>query len=295
MNTKSEDFVLIGAGLPRTGTMSTRAALRQVLEGDVYHMETVGMERPDHHPLWRKALDGTITKQEWRTILRDYRGGVDYPISFFYKEIMEVFPNAKVLLNVRDPVKWYQSVHGSILQLMTTANSWPCTWFNSLMGSRDDMALVNDLSRAVPQCSTLGLGMFGAVEESKEKAIKFYEEHVEEVKNHVPKEKLLVWEVKEGWGPLCKFLDVAEPAEPFPRVNDTESIMKARKILRILSWLVVVVFPLTMFGLVLTNNCDKYVAGFILIGVMMFLRLLASAFKMSSSGAGIILNKKKEN
>ena len=67
-----------------------------------------------------------------------------------------MFPNAKVLLNVRDPVKWYESVHGSILQLMTTTTSWPCTWFTTILGARESMALVVALSMPVPQCSTLG-------------------------------------------------------------------------------------------------------------------------------------------
>ena len=96
------------------------------------------------------------SRSEWRIILADYRGGVDYPISFFYKEIMEVYPNAKVLLNVRDPTKWYESVHGSILKLMNTVNTWPCTWFTSLISRRESMSLVNALSRPIPKCSTMG-------------------------------------------------------------------------------------------------------------------------------------------
>ena len=55
-------FVLLGAGLPRNGTMSTRAALKQLLGGDVYHMITLAQERPDHYPLWKQALDKTITE-----------------------------------------------------------------------------------------------------------------------------------------------------------------------------------------------------------------------------------------
>jgi len=251
-NSESGQLVLIGAGLPRTGTMSTRAALKQLLAGDIYHMETVAKERPDHHKLWWKALGGNISKSEWQTILADYKGGVDYPISFFYKEIMEVYPNAKVLLNVRDPVKWYESVHGSILQMMITVNKWPCTWFTSLVRVREKMLLVNALSRPVPQCSTMGLGMFGAVSESKEKAVKFYEEHVEEVKRHVPADKLLVWEVKEGWGPLCRFLEVPEPSTPFPRVNDTAEIMKARRNVLLMSWIVIVIIPLLLVALALS-------------------------------------------
>ena len=151
-------------------------------------------------------------RSEWREILAGYRGGVDYPVSFFYKEIMTVFPDARVLLNIRDPGRWYESVHGSILQLNTTISRWPCTWFTTILGVRGSMALVDALSRPVPLCSTTGivcvccddtcslfvagLGMFGAVEESKETAVRFFEEHVAEVKKVVPEEKLLVWEVR---------------------------------------------------------------------------------------------------
>merc|ERR1719184_10882 len=161
-------------------------------------------------------------------MLAEYRGGVDYPISFFYKELMAVYPHAKVLLNVRDPARWYESVHGSIMQLTNTSRSWPCTWFSSILGERETMTLVDALSRQVPSCSTMDMGMFGAVSDSKEKAVKFFEEHVEEVKKVVPKEKLLVWEVKEGWAPLCEFLGVPEPSTSFPRVNDTAEILRAR-------------------------------------------------------------------
>jgi len=261
--------------------MSTRAALKHLLGGDIYHMETVGMERPDHHKLWWKALAGTITKSEWRQILAGYRGGVDYPVSFYYKEIMAVFPEAKVLLNVRDPARWYESVQGSIFQLMTTVNRWPCTWFTTILGVRESMALVEALSRPAPTCSTTGHGMFGAVEEGKETAVRFFEEHVAEVKKVVPEDKLLVWEVKEGWGPLCKFLGVAEPTIPFPRVNDTAEILSARRDILILSWLFMVILPFTLVILSMTFNWNLVVVAGGYLGVLVILRLLN--IKLSSS------------
>ena len=69
---------------------------------------------------------------------------------------MEVYPDAKVLLNVRDPAKWYESVRGSILRLMNTLNKWPCTWFTSLVGMRETLLLVHALSKPIPACSTMG-------------------------------------------------------------------------------------------------------------------------------------------
>jgi len=240
------DFILIGAGLPRTGTMSTRVALQQLLKGDIYHMATVAHERPDHHPLWRKAMEKKESVEDWQTTLADFRGGVDYPISNHYQELMVAFPNAKVLLNVRDPVKWYTSVKESIFKAHSTMDSWPCSWFFTLLGRKDTNDLVGQMSRHPPKWSTSGLGMFGAVSAGEEKAVQFYHDHVNEVKAHVPADRLLVWEVKEGWAPLCKFLDVPVPDGPFPRVNDTEKINGMRKMFLRVSWFCIVIVPAAM-------------------------------------------------
>ena len=74
-----------------------------------------------------------------------------------------------------------------------------------------------------------GLSLFGAVSAGKETAVQFYQEHVAEVKRIVPEDKLLVFEVKQGWQPLCDFLNVPIPENPFPRINDTEAMNEARR------------------------------------------------------------------
>ena len=150
-------------------------------------------------------------------------------MSHFYKEILEIYPEAKVLLNVRDPVKWYQSVRDSILDLSITQKSFPCNVFHHLMGTREQTQLIWDLSDPVPTSSSAGLGLFSAVSAGQDTAVQFYKDHVEEVKRHVPADQLLVFEVKDGWEPLCKFLDVPVPDCPFPRVNDTESMKKRKR------------------------------------------------------------------
>ena len=178
---------------PTIGTMSTRAALKTLLRGEVYHMMELIFERPDHHKLWKQALDKTITKEGWKTILGDYVAGVDYPVAHFYKEILEVYPDVKVLLNVRDPVRWYESVRDSILKISRIQTSWPCSWLVSLMGS--DPWLPTYFSDPVATSSSKGYGMFSAVTAGQEAAVEFFHEHVEEVKKHVPEDKLLVFEV----------------------------------------------------------------------------------------------------
>eukprot|EP00090_Calanus_glacialis_P003701 TRINITY_DN12728_c0_g1_i1.p1 TRINITY_DN12728_c0_g1~~TRINITY_DN12728_c0_g1_i1.p1 ORF type:complete len:290 (+),score=63.80 TRINITY_DN12728_c0_g1_i1:118-987(+) len=241
----SQEFVLLGAGLPRTGTLSTKAALGILLGGPCYHMASV-LESGRDHQHWRRAILGQATEEDWRKVLekQGYRAGVDYPVSVFYKEIMEAYPDAKVLLNVRDPVKWYHSVKNSIFKLNKTATTFPCSWFLRLINSYDGVELAKQICYTVPQGSALGLSMFEAIENGEETAVKFWNNHVEEVKRVVPADKLLIFEVKEGWGPLCKFLEVSTPSVPFPNENDSDQIEISRKELMRSSWSIVVFLPL---------------------------------------------------
>ena len=87
-------LVVIGAGLPRTGTTSTREALVELLGGPCYHMKTVIFEASEDKEHWLKALydqanpnEKILTDQDWIDFLsgRGYKAGVDYPVSLFYK------------------------------------------------------------------------------------------------------------------------------------------------------------------------------------------------------------------
>ena len=264
-------FVLVGAGLPRTGTLSTKVALEKLLKGNIYHGINL-FKLPEHRPFWWKALHGHATKEGYQETLADFRGGVDYPVARFYKDILAAHPEAKVLLNVRDPTAWYVSVRDSILKYVRTLERWPVTWFTALTGLSDAGAIGLAICENQPPWSSSGLGMFGAVEAGREAAIRFYNDHVNEVKAHVPADRLLVWQVKEGWAPLCKFLDRPIPKEPFPRVNDTAQIETNRKIILTMSWLAVVVVPagmaLAAYHLKITDqpiHCMLMVGGYFLM------------------------------
>ena len=244
-----DGFVLVGAGLPRTGTLSTRKALQMLLNGRIYHMHETS-KRPDHYPFWWKVMKGDggggerVTAAEWRLCLEDYRGGVDYPISNHYQSILQAYPEARVLLTVRDPVRWYISVRDSILPGVAAWRSWPVSWLIRLIDTYENSLLVAAMARHPPAWSSTGLGMFDAVEAGEEAAVRFYADHVTEVKAHVPADRLLVWQVSEGWQPLCNFLGVPVPAnQPFPNVNDTQQVRQSVRALIILGWLVVVVVP----------------------------------------------------
>jgi len=230
------EFVLIGAGLPRTGTMSTYTALEMILPGKCHHMARVGADETSRNvSFWPKAVAGEVTESEWRKFIRDERlsAGVDYPMSLFWKDLVQMYPKAKVLLNDRDPVRWNESVKNTILQLVGWING-PATRFNPIMqlllklSGQGAISVVPAATcyAPTPLGSEFPRGVFGAVESGQEEAVRFFEAWKAQVIKEVPADRLLVWQVKEGWGPLCQFLGVPVPDLPFPNVNDTPTMLE---------------------------------------------------------------------
>ena len=192
---------MIGAGFGRTGTMSLKAALQELGFNPCYHMIEV-FEHPEHLPLWEAATRGEPII-DWEKIFGSYQAAVDWPTAAFYKELMEVYPQAKVLLSVRDPETWYESTKHTIY---------------TMVDAPEPSAMLR-MANALVWEQTFD-GRF----EDRRYAIEVFKRHNDEVKKHVPPERLLVYEVKEGWKPLCEFLGVEIPdAKPFPHLNDSEA------------------------------------------------------------------------
>jgi hypothetical protein len=213
---------VIGAGFGRTGTTSLKAALERLGFDPCYHMTEV-FAHPEHADFWVAAWRGEPV--DWDGVLGDYEATLDWPACTFYGELMERHPDARVLLSVRDPESWYESTRSTIYELTKLIEGSTISRvifglvsllvFGGFTGRRSSLA--NDL---------IWEGTFDGRFEDKAYAIEVFERHNEEVKRHVPPERLLVYEVKEGWGPLCEFLDVPEPDEPFPRLNDTAQMQR---------------------------------------------------------------------
>jgi Sulfotransferase domain len=204
---------VIGAGFGRTGTMSLKVALEELGFGPCYHMSEV-FAHPEHVELWRAATRGE--QFDWERIFGGYRATVDWPGCTFYGELMERYPDAKVILTVRDPQRWYESAYNTIYRI-TRAASLPLFYLASLVLPR---------ARGMKQARRMIVELIWEREfhgrfEDRGYAIEAFERHNEEVEQSVPPEKLLVYEVKEGWGPLCEFLGVEVPEKPFPHLNDT--------------------------------------------------------------------------
>ena len=199
---------VIGAGLGRTGTLSLKTALEQLGFVSCYHMTEVFVH-PEHVPLWEAAGRGEPV--DWEALFRDYRATVDWPGCNFYLDFMRRYPDAKVILTVRDPERWYDSARQTIYALRTAFPRW-------------GKVLVPRLRRFLAMTDQLIWdGVFQGRFEDKAYALMVFNRHIEEVRHAVPPERLLVFEVREGWGPLCNFLGVPIPeGKPFPHVNDAE-------------------------------------------------------------------------
>ena len=202
-------------------------ALEQLLPGPCHHMMKTFTGKKDAL-FWPRVERGEVNEDGWREFIsgEGLSGGVDFPMSLYWKELLVMYPNAKVLLAVRDPVKWYHSVKNTIREIhrfrVESIVAAPVKILGKVTGRMTGPALYTCeaptyLGTKYPR------GLFGAVDAGEETAIRFYKDWVDQVMKEVPAEQLLVFKVSEGWEPLCRFLGVPEPALPFPHTNDTQA------------------------------------------------------------------------
>lgn len=205
---------VIGAGFGRTGTNSLKVALEELGFEKCYHMMEV-MKNPSHMNKWSHIFEGG--QPNWDTIFEGYQSAVDWPASAYYKELISAYPDAKVILSVRNPERWHESIvstiyqvhhrFGLILQLIPAAGRF-----------------FNGVNKIVWE------GIFHGKLEEKAYSIDIFNQHIEEVKRTVPSENLLIFEAKQGWEPLCAFLNVPVPeGKPYPHVNDSARVKRMLK------------------------------------------------------------------
>jgi hypothetical protein len=211
---------VIGAGFGRTGTSSLKAALEELLGAPCYHMFEV-FEHPENAQTWLAGYRGEPV--DWPQLLRGYAATVDWPACTFYPQLMDVYPDARVLLSVRDPERWYEST-------LNTIYSQPRRFREAI--ERGELDPNNPwLLQRWPVVGMIDeiiwKGTFGGRFTDRDHAIAVFNRHNEEVKRRVPADRLLVFDVREGWGPLCAFLDLPVPPDkPFPHLNDSASFLE---------------------------------------------------------------------
>lgn len=209
---------VIGAGFGRSGTTSLTRALEMLGLGPCYHMQ-VTMTRPWQARFWIRAQAGE--RVDYRRFFRGFRSTVDWPSCEFYRELMLAYPEAKVVLNVRDAEGWYDSMRET---LWAVQFAWPWWCPRGVLRMHD---------------AVIWQGRFRGEFGDRARALAIHAAHIEEVRRMVPPERLLVYSVAQGWPPLCAFLGRPVPAGvPFPRLNDRRFFRFVLRALRVSGWLV---------------------------------------------------------
>jgi Sulfotransferase domain len=188
---------VIGSGLGRTGTLSLKLALDQLGFGPCHHMREV-LDHPERVPLWIAAFEG---RPHWEAVFEGYSSTVDAPGCRFWRELAEYYPEAKVLHSVRDPDAWFDSTQKSVfapdshsLNPLPPFDRFFAHNLRPFQGGIHDRAFMTD----------------------------YFRRHSAEVERTIPPHRLLIYEVGQGWDPLCEFLGVPVPESPFPLTNTRE-------------------------------------------------------------------------
>ena len=193
---------VIGLGVGRTGTFSMKAAFEQLGFGPCHHMEEVDARSAQQVAVWESAARGEI---DLRQAYAGYHAAVDWPTAAFAVELYAAFPDAKFILTVRDPEKWYKSFSETIYPFVQPAADFEA-----------------DLLPFVAMVKSVMRKTGFQVPATKDEILSTYHRHNQLVRDTIPADRLLVFDVRQGWEPLCHHLGVAVPETDFPRTNNTQ-------------------------------------------------------------------------
>lgn len=193
---------VIGSGFGRTGTTSIKLALEQLGFGPCHHMIDV-FTNPAQLPHWQAAVDGRSVA--WNDVFAGYNSAIDWPSTHYWRELANAFPDAKILLSVRPAERWWQSFSGTIKKLIDIRDTIPDEYRRSVLNMAHKM---------------IAEQTFGGAMDDKSRVLSAYQKRIDDVKRTIPADRLLVYDVSEGWQSLCGFLSLPEPSTGFPRSND---------------------------------------------------------------------------
>lgn len=196
------ELSVIGPGFGRTGTSSLKDALEHLGFGPCHHMFEV-TANPAQVPLWEAVAAGQPADPA--ELFHGYKAQVDWPGAHVWREAAATWPNAKVVLSVRPEASWWTSFSATIGKLMTVYPQLPLP---------PHITAILDAARQF-----IGQDTFGGAWTDRDAALAAYRKRSADVKAAIPADRLLVYDVAEGWGPLCAFLGVPVPATPFPHNN----------------------------------------------------------------------------
>ena len=204
---------IVGSGFGRTGTLTIKGALEQLGFSRCHHMVDV-LNDPPSYEIWNQVAQGT--RNDWDTIFEGFRAAIDWPGCNFWRELSEYYPKAKVLHTVRSsPEEWYDSYSRTVAPLLKRVppKADPLrTWWEAM-----NKLITSDT--------------FGENLDDKETAIAAYKRREAEVRATIDPSRLFVYNVAEGWEPLCEFLEVPTPKTPMPRTNTVKDFQERWEIL----------------------------------------------------------------
>lgn len=213
---------VIGVGFGRTGTLSLKIALETLGLGPCHHW----VELTRHPSLARRWVDAlrnlhNARPVDWDIVFQGYKSSVDWPGCSFSRELKLAYPDTKIILTIRDPDSWYESVSQTLLPLYQSLPTWLCLLLPPL-------GVLRYLASEIIWAEN---GVFEGDFENRVKAIAIFEAHSKKVREAFPANDVLVFDVSDGYGPLCDFLGLAAPDTPFPHVNDCASIQRQVRLL----------------------------------------------------------------
>ncbi|MBN8818608.1 MAG: hypothetical protein J0I80_07795 [Sphingomonas sp.] len=197
---------VIGAGLGRTGTLSLKLALEHLGFGPCHHMSEVIANVRQQLPYW---LDVVAGHPDWDGAFAGYAAAVDYPGAYFWRDLAAHYPEAKIILTLRDPESWFKSVSETIFSPGHTA-----MFAGTPLGPFMDGTVLKDFGDRIGDQAFM---------------IDYFNRWNEGVRSSIPPERLLLFQSRDGWVPLCAFLGVPVPDAPYPRVNSRDEMQALRE------------------------------------------------------------------
>ena len=201
------DIKVIGAGMWRTGTVSLKAALEQLMDQPCHHMTEL-ISHPGTAVDWLTIVQGRPAN--WDRLLNGYAATLDWPSMAFWRELSEYYPKAKVLLSVRDPEDWWNSISQTVLVSAPTLQTAKSPW---------ELLVANLFEKK-----------FIGRHPTKDQAIQAYLKHNDEVRETISSDRLIEWSINDGWQPLCQALGYPVPKNDFPHLNTAEDYRKNNRL-----------------------------------------------------------------
>ncbi|KAL5355070.1 hypothetical protein BJX96DRAFT_1611 [Aspergillus floccosus] len=211
--TRTKPLAVLALGMSRSGTESLRRALTILGYDHVYH----GFDIPESNPptwkawvllgrrKWGRCSSQALTRTDFDALLGHCEAVTDQPGALFASELIREYPEAKVILNKRDPKDWHRSIRNTFGVTMAGFAYRALPYFDAQLYWRKRYYV-----------EVLEAAYYGSIARHGEWV---YEDHCSKVRGLVPAERLLEWTVQDGWAPLCQFLQKPIPEEDFPSGN----------------------------------------------------------------------------